>query len=334
MPANTAPPTDDRADTRASSEPSTRLSGTQILASGLAAISTTVLLSFFGVAGTIIGAGLASVLTVVANFLYTRSIEKTHAQLRPVVGQIVRPRPGAGGGNALELAGGADDGATAALDEPLDEAATTPPRNAWLRLIDRHGTVRVLTASAAVVFVAVMGAVVAVELMIGKPLTDAVHGTEGSGTSISRTSGEGAESSLSPAGTGANPDAPADQRAGGSTTEDSREPQDGGETTQPTQEPATEDGTADASVPTEPVEPEGSGQETPGGSTDEGSPGEGSTGEGSTDEGSTGEGSTSGSTGEGSPSGESSGGSGTDAPSSGTSSDQAPGSTTEGGTTG
>jgi hypothetical protein len=83
-------PQDERAHGKGSHPPKepARLSLTQVVASGLAAVSTTVLLSLFGVAGTIIGAGLASVLTVVANFLYTRSIEKTHAQLKPVVGTI------------------------------------------------------------------------------------------------------------------------------------------------------------------------------------------------------------------------------------------------------
>ncbi|WP_407320648.1 hypothetical protein UQW22_09205 [Isoptericola halotolerans] len=326
MPATTAPPTDDRADDRAAT-PSTRLSGTQILASGLAAVSTTVLLSFFGVAGTIIGAGLASVLTVVANFLYTRSIEKTHAQLKPVVGQIVRPRPGssavATGSTAVSVTSAgtvvetddADGGTTVALDVDGTEAAA--PRNAWLRLIDRHGTVRVLAASAAVVFVAVMGVVVAVELMIGKPLADAVQGTEGSGTSISRTDGDDAGSS-SRAGTGVDREAPADQRPAGSTTEDSTSSENSDEeTTEPTQGPAAEDGPG-TTAPTEPAEPEDSGEESTGGSGTEDSTG------GSTDEETTG-----GSTGD-----ETTGGSGTDTPSSGTSPDQEPSSATDGATTG
>ncbi|MHA7135118.1 hypothetical protein [Oerskovia turbata] len=58
------------------------LSVTQIVASALAAVSSTILLSYLGVAGTIIGAGIASVLTVVGNNLYTRSILKTRRQMK------------------------------------------------------------------------------------------------------------------------------------------------------------------------------------------------------------------------------------------------------------
>ena len=58
------------------------LSVTQVVASALAAVSSTVLLSYLGVAGTIIGAGVASVLTVVGNNLYTRSILKTRRQMK------------------------------------------------------------------------------------------------------------------------------------------------------------------------------------------------------------------------------------------------------------
>ena len=58
------------------------LSVTQVVASALAAVSSTVLLSYLGVAGTIIGAGIASVLTIVGNNLYTRSILKTRRQMK------------------------------------------------------------------------------------------------------------------------------------------------------------------------------------------------------------------------------------------------------------
>ncbi|KRD46927.1 hypothetical protein ASE27_00285 [Oerskovia sp. Root918] len=58
------------------------ISVTQVVASALAAVSSTVLLSYLGVAGTIIGAGIASVLTIVGNNIYTRSILKTRRQMK------------------------------------------------------------------------------------------------------------------------------------------------------------------------------------------------------------------------------------------------------------
>jgi hypothetical protein len=266
--ATSSSATDDDPTPREAS--SARLSVTQIIASGLAAVSTTVLLSFFGVAGTIIGAGLASVLTVVANFLYTRSIERTHAQLKPVVGQMVRPRPGAGGGPdggtavVLEVqpVGATDDGGD--VDEGEAGATPTPPadrpRNAWLRLVERHGTFRVLAASAALVFVVVMGIVLAVELLIGKPLADAVQGTEGTGTSISRTSGTDADA---PDGTNV-PGGPGtgsgdEETTGGDSTEEQggdEQPDEGGSGTAPEpEEPAEPTDPAEPVDPVEPAEP-------------------------------------------------------------------------------
>ncbi len=76
---------DDSATSRATDDPDEKppgLSVTQVVASALAAVSSTVLLSYLGVAGTIIGAGIASVLTVVGNNIYTRSILKTRRQMK------------------------------------------------------------------------------------------------------------------------------------------------------------------------------------------------------------------------------------------------------------
>lgn len=267
-PRNSAPgdPVDDPHDDAKDAPAKTRLSLTQVVASALAAVSATVLMSFFGVAGTIIGAGLASVITVIGNFLYTRSIEKTHEQLKPVVTKVVaRTGPGTarsrtaamrvtgtattargtvvsttdaadapvGGGDAPTVerrsvtetrvdgtTPGAPSDATVPLGEtrPLgpvgagagataSEAGDAPdgdepePRNAWLRFVEKHGTKKVLALSAAALFVVVMGVVLVVELVIGKPLSDAVRGQEGSGTSISRTSQDSDGSSTVPSPT-------------------------------------------------------------------------------------------------------------------------------------
>jgi hypothetical protein len=230
------PATDDThaKDDAPAPNPPARLSIKQIVASALAAVSTTVMLSHFGIAGTIIGAGLASVFTVVANYLYTRSIERTHEALLPVVCQVLpgvaaaqaergrRPETGADapatstakvadtravtGTARVPVEGRVAGAASRAPRKRITGTARVPgggtipvarldgsgmgspakvaPRNPWLRLIDRHGRLRVLAVSAAVLFVAVMGAVLAFELVVGKPLAAAVTGQEGSGTSI------------------------------------------------------------------------------------------------------------------------------------------------------
>ncbi|WP_265522709.1 hypothetical protein [Oerskovia flava] len=66
-----------------------KISVTQVSASALAAVSTTFALSYLGVAGTIIGAAVASVLTILANHLYTRSILRTRRQMQGALRTVV-----------------------------------------------------------------------------------------------------------------------------------------------------------------------------------------------------------------------------------------------------
>ncbi|WP_435736917.1 hypothetical protein V5D56_19460 [Cellulosimicrobium sp. PMB13] len=261
-----------------------KLSLTQMIASALAAVSTTVLLSYFGIAGTIIGAGAASVITVVANYAYTRSIQKTHEQLKPVVSHLA---PRARGGTARLPAvprgddtqplhrprtDAADDTATAVPrgSVPADDAGTSsvtvtagaPPRTEddagspdddarpgpWFRLIDRYGTGKVLAVSAAALFVVVMGVVLVVELAIGKPISDAVRGQEGSGTSISRTTTADDE------GTGTGTVTPSQELPDGGTTTPTPDP--AAPTDDATELPTDEPSDAPTEVPTdEPTDP-------------------------------------------------------------------------------
>src|SRR4051794_41928344 len=65
------------------------LSPVQIAAGALAAVSSAVLLSFFGVAGTLTGAALASVISTVGASLYSTSLNKTNERLR----RALTPRP-------------------------------------------------------------------------------------------------------------------------------------------------------------------------------------------------------------------------------------------------
>src|SRR4051794_41886052 len=76
------------------------LSPVQIAAGALAAVSSAVLLSFFGVAGTLTGAALASVISTVGASLYSTSLNKTNERLRRA--PITRPAagPGAAAGGA------------------------------------------------------------------------------------------------------------------------------------------------------------------------------------------------------------------------------------------
>ncbi|MFJ2519821.1 hypothetical protein ACIOWF_12705 [Cellulosimicrobium cellulans] len=283
-----------------------RLSLTQVVASSLAAVSTTVLLSYFGTAGTIIGAGIASALTVVANYVYTRSIQKTREQLVPVVGKVVQVTTG--GSTARDRATTAtvttavasvprgtvvvadpasDAGAATSVEQGDDATATQetvnrgdvgappeqgtdpePAQNAWLRLVDRYGRGRVLTVSALALFVVVMGVVLVVELAIGKPISDAVRGVEGSGTTISRERSTGTDDPATPAPSNPAVDpstVPTQEPAPAPSTTPTPAPTDEPSTTptpEPTEEPTQEpspDPTTPAPEPTEPLPGTGEG---------------------------------------------------------------------------
>ena len=75
------------------SRPRLQLSVTQVVASALAAITATVGASYLGVAGTVIGAAVASVLTVVGNAVYSHSIQRaTRVVPRAPIAPEPRPR--------------------------------------------------------------------------------------------------------------------------------------------------------------------------------------------------------------------------------------------------
>ena len=65
--------------------PTFGLSLTQLVATGLAAVTATVAASYLGVAGTVIGAAVASVLTAVGNAVYGTSLRTTRDRVREVV---------------------------------------------------------------------------------------------------------------------------------------------------------------------------------------------------------------------------------------------------------
>jgi hypothetical protein len=328
------PPADDAPDAPDEKADAPALSLTQVIASALAAVSTTVLLSYFGIAGTIIGAGAASVITVLGNYAYTRSIQKTREQLKPVMTQLAqtgavtsRPRgsttatlptvPRDGGTQVLTAARTEDADGTNLVTAPVrrgtDETAVLPAAVAggavpdgadagaeparpgpWFRLIDRYGKAKVLTVSAVALFVVVMGVVLVAELVIGKPISDAVRGQEGSGTTFSRTTTDDGTQDVVPSqeqqpGVGTTPapepsTVPTEETPTVPTDEPTQAPTDE-PTDQPTDEPTP------TPAPTETPAPGTGGDETDSGETG-GTDGSGSDGTAGTGSGETGTGGT------------------------------------------
>lgn len=145
-----------------------QLNMTQVVASALAAVTAAILASFFGVAGTLIGAALVSVLATVGSAVYSHWLQRTREGLRNVSAQV--------------------------RDTPL---ISLKPQSR--RLPDRLGGLRSLNwrsvgLASVIVFVVSIGVITVVELEAGQPVAKIVGGSfpSGAGTTIEGTfSGSG-----------------------------------------------------------------------------------------------------------------------------------------------
>ena len=114
-----------------------QLSVVQVLAGALASVSAAVVASTFGLAGTLIGAAVTSVVATTAGALYTHSLERARARIR------IRRDP-----------------RTGRLEQELVDAPAAPRAISW----------GLVAGAAALVFVLAIGAVTAVELAARKPV--------------------------------------------------------------------------------------------------------------------------------------------------------------------
>lgn len=130
------------------------LSITQLIAGAAATITATVASSYFGVGGTLIGAGAVSVLSTVGATVYQHFLDRGKARIAAKI--------------PVRVGGGAEDG------PPPGAAVQARPWPKWY----------VVFGAATGVFLAVMGLVTAFELFTGKPLSNTVRGRAGQGTSV------------------------------------------------------------------------------------------------------------------------------------------------------
>lgn len=137
-----------------------QLSATQLAASALAAVTATIAASYLGVNGTVIGAAIASVLTVTGNAVYGHSLHRTTERVRSAVPTTARWLPPARN-----------------EDEDGDERAQPNPQ-------PRSQLTRRLAIASVGVFAAVLALVTSVELVAGRPLSDVLRGKSGHGTTV------------------------------------------------------------------------------------------------------------------------------------------------------
>jgi hypothetical protein len=130
------------------------ISVSQATASSAAAVSAAVLCSLFGVAGTIIGTAVASVLATIGTAVYVHSLRRTKIRLR-----------------RMHQAG--------AVSPPFAEVIKTA-RQQGRHMFDQISW-RAVAAGAAGIFVLTIGIVTAIEVRVGEPLS-AMFGVSHSGT--------------------------------------------------------------------------------------------------------------------------------------------------------
>jgi hypothetical protein len=203
---------------QSSTTPRFGLSLTQVVGSAVAAAAAAFGASYLGVAGTIIGAAVGSVIATVASAMYTTSVHRTRQVVRTTVTQWT---------GTTATAPVVDPNAP-----PIQPARRRPP---WSR---------VALAAAAVLAVA-LGGITAVETLAGRPLAGVVGGSSASGTSLGNVDGSGGSTTRRPrtaapaappavSGTPSATPAPAPTTTSGST----------GPTGTPTSSPSTQPTTA------------------------------------------------------------------------------------------
>ncbi|EMY34988.1 hypothetical protein D477_006818 [Arthrobacter crystallopoietes BAB-32] len=138
------------------------LSGTQTIGSALAAVTSAVVGSFLGVAGTLIGAALGSIVATIAAALYARTLDTAAGAAKR---RISRARQG----------GGAQQEAT---EKPLEEAplavaTAVAAEKDKLRKLTPKTWIKIASASAAA-FAVAMVCITAFEFGTNKPISSLV----------------------------------------------------------------------------------------------------------------------------------------------------------------
>jgi hypothetical protein len=150
----------------------------QVSGSALAAVSSAVLLSTVGVAGTIIGAALGSVVVTAGGSIYSHYLEVSRQRVAAAQA-VARARKSRARSAHLDTRQQerADDELHQA-EQQLAEAEDEPVKPSWRELLTGLRWRRIATA-AAVIFVAAMLIIVTFETVTGRAVSTYTGGTDG-----------------------------------------------------------------------------------------------------------------------------------------------------------
>lgn len=196
--------------------PPPQISTTQVVVGALTAMTTTVLLSLFGTVGTVLGAALGSTLSVLGNYVYSRSIHSTKKAYRklPEYGvkvPLVHPKSTAAKDVPTTVTARVSD--TQPMDEtrlyepdhtavmpavsgavPPDPTGPTSGVDAVPALVETAGAPpqparrppnrKRVIVTILIVFLTTLAGVTVLELAMGRPISGVLHNEQGSGTTI------------------------------------------------------------------------------------------------------------------------------------------------------
>jgi len=212
---------------------------TKTLAAALAAVCAAVVGSGLGVAGTLVGAALASIVGSIGTEVYQRSINRGTKKLQTLAPTFIKA-PAAVGTPAVEAASEEDSPSHTVPAESSPDQDATPAGPSTRRL--RWGRIAL---AAGVLFVLAMGSLTVVELLAGKSVASMVGNDSSGRTTVSSVTGGSSKQEDTPA--------PATSVA---PSEDTTTPTDA-PTTGPTEAPTTTQPTTEPTTgpTTEPTQP-------------------------------------------------------------------------------
>jgi hypothetical protein len=173
--------------------PKLELSGTQIIGGALAAASAAVASSWLGVAGTVLGAVIVSLVASVGSALYTHSLQRSSRAIRETL-PVVPLRPVGSFGRAGTAE--ADPMATAVLPAVAPELETTEVERAVAtpRRASKGIQWRTVAVSAAASLALAAPVLTGFESFVGKPASSLTGAGHGGGTTVSQLLGHSSTS--------------------------------------------------------------------------------------------------------------------------------------------
>ncbi len=185
------------------------LSPVQIGASALAAVTSALAASFFGVAGTLIGAAVGSVVSTVAGAMYAESLRRTRDRLRAAPTVVVQRVPRGSETKPMQLPQPdtmtevipARAPETLVLPGQADHGAAADPARSWAALTDapQPGRPWWRRPLVALSLVGVIGFVIALAVITGIEGITGHTVSGGKGTSLSKLGRSSPQSPAAPA---------------------------------------------------------------------------------------------------------------------------------------